>query len=159
VARFARLAPLALLGALFGVAVWIELPLCPLAGTFGIPCPGCGLTRATLALLRGDLRGALELHPLVWLLTPLFVGFSLAMAWELVRDPAQARRKSLIGFTGRGTNAMLIGVLALSISVWLARFAGYFGGPAPVITLREWMTHAREHRHVGAAPSVPSPPH
>lgn len=158
-ARFGRLALLGLLLALFGVAVWTQLPLCPLAGTFGIPCPGCGLTRATLALLRGDLRGALELHPLVWLLTPLFVGFSLAIAWELVRDPGRPRRKSLISFTGRGTNAMLIGVLVLSIVVWLARFVGYFGGPVPVVTLREWVTTAREHLQLGVAPIDPSKPH
>jgi hypothetical protein len=147
------------LPALFGIAAWVQLPLCPLAGTFGIPCPGCGLTRATLALLRGDLHGALALHPLVWLLMPLFVAFSLAMAWELVRDPALPRRRSLISFSGRGTNAALLGVLVLSLGVWVARFAGYFGGPAPVVTLRQWMTHEHEQAPLGAAPVDVSKPH
>lgn len=31
----------------------------------GMACPGCGLTRAASALLRGDLVAAWEFHPLV----------------------------------------------------------------------------------------------
>lgn len=39
---------------------------CPIRALTGIPCPGCGLTRAYLCLFRGDLRGALYYHPLFW---------------------------------------------------------------------------------------------
>ena len=31
---------------------------------FGVPCPGCGLTRANLAALRFDFAAAFEMHPL-----------------------------------------------------------------------------------------------
>ena len=41
---------------------------CPIKFTTGISCPGCGMTRACLALLRLDLGAALHYHPLVWLL-------------------------------------------------------------------------------------------
>ncbi len=32
---------------------------------FGMPCPGCGLTRATLAFLALDFLKAFQMHPLV----------------------------------------------------------------------------------------------
>lgn len=63
-------------GALQLLLGYFNLPgwRCPLLHTLGIPCPGCGLTRATLAFLRGDWRQGLTLHafglfmPLVLLL-------------------------------------------------------------------------------------------
>lgn len=41
----------------------------------GIPCPGCGMTRAVLALLRGDFAGALRLHGMVWSLPVVLLLF------------------------------------------------------------------------------------
>jgi hypothetical protein len=35
---------------------------CPLLETTGIPCPGCGMSRACVALLKGDIEGSLHLH-------------------------------------------------------------------------------------------------
>jgi hypothetical protein len=139
VERPARLALLTAAAAAFGVAVWLDFPLCPLAAGLGIPCPGCGLTRATLALLVGDVPGALRLHPLVWLLTPLFVGFVGLSLWELVRDPRKPLPKPRIQWNGRGVGAVALALLLLSCGVWLARFAGYFGGPVPVTTMRAWL--------------------
>ncbi len=40
-------------------------PLCPLHALTGIPCPTCGMTRASTALLHGDLAGALKWNPLL----------------------------------------------------------------------------------------------
>ena len=42
----------------FGVPGW----QCPFLHYLGVPCPGCGLTRATYWLLRGDIRTALTFH-------------------------------------------------------------------------------------------------
>ena len=47
--------------------------LCLYKRFFGIPCPGCGLTRAFQSLLSGDLRKAFYYHPLWWAL-PLLLG-------------------------------------------------------------------------------------
>lgn len=35
---------------------------CPIFRWSGIPCPGCGLTRALILLMQGDLRAALHFH-------------------------------------------------------------------------------------------------
>lgn len=57
---------LAVLGAVTvqGAMMTLGLPgwLCPLRHVLGIPCPGCGLSRATLALCRGDWATAFEFH-------------------------------------------------------------------------------------------------
>ena len=138
--RTGRIALLAVAAALFGVAVWSDLPLCPIAGSLGVPCPGCGLTRATLALLHGDWQGALRFHPLIWLLLPVLMVFASVVSWELLRDPRGARSTKRFNWTGRGTTTVALAVLVLTFGVWLARFAGYFGGPVPVTTLRAWLT-------------------
>ena len=37
---------------------------CPIKELTGIPCPGCGMTRAYLSLLQGDISAAFAFHPL-----------------------------------------------------------------------------------------------
>src|SRR5262245_13922973 len=49
---------LQLLLTLFGLPGWS----CPIFHAFGIPCPGCGLTRATLFLVHGDWKQSLIMH-------------------------------------------------------------------------------------------------
>ncbi|MBZ0122044.1 MAG: DUF2752 domain-containing protein [Sandaracinaceae bacterium] len=58
-----------------GAIAIIDFPICPTRLMFGIPCPGCGLTRASVALLSGDLVAMLRFHPLAPILGPL-------VAWE-----------------------------------------------------------------------------
>ncbi len=129
--------------ALVGFAVAHDFPLCPLAGSIGVPCPGCGLTRATLALLHGDVRGAFHLHPLVWLLTPLFALFVGSALWQLLRDPSAPRAAPRMRWNGPALNVVAVLLLVVTLGVWLARFAGYFGGPAPVTTLYGWVSAKR----------------
>ncbi|HEY5561481.1 MAG TPA: DUF2752 domain-containing protein [Clostridiaceae bacterium] len=46
---------------------------CLVKDVIGLPCPGCGLTRATLAFLRLDFKTAFHYHPLFWLATPVLI--------------------------------------------------------------------------------------
>jgi hypothetical protein len=131
--RAAWAAGLIALGALL---VFSNAPLCPTAFFFGVPCPGCGLTRATLALLHGDVHAALGFHPLVPVLAPLMAVITGYALIEYVRGtpPAPPERAWWAGRTARWLAGAL---LALLIGVWLLRFAGYFGGPVPVESFRE----------------------
>ena len=40
--------------------------LCPMVMITGLPCPGCGLTRALFCLLRLDFSGAFRMHPFIY---------------------------------------------------------------------------------------------
>ena len=52
-----------MLNPLWLIEAWRRGIGCPLHALTGLPCPGCGATRATLALLRLDLPGALAFNP------------------------------------------------------------------------------------------------
>lgn len=41
----------------------IKFLLCPTKLLFGVPCPGCGMTRATISLLNGNVTEALATNP------------------------------------------------------------------------------------------------
>ena len=61
---------------------------CPVARLFGIPCPGCGASRACGALLRGHWREAFWLHAFA----PMFL-LSVGLFWAAVLFPRRARIK------------------------------------------------------------------
>jgi len=117
--------------------LWLRLPLCPMAGVLGIPCPGCGLTRATLALAHGDVQTALALHPLVFVLAPIFLWAMGSAVYGFVRG-TQARRAPNPWFASRAATALATVLLVLTLGVWGARFFGYLGGPVPVETYGSW---------------------
>jgi|GEM_PF-385641 len=130
----------ATLAALFALIVGLRLPFCPLASVFGVPCPGCGLTRATLALVHGEFRHAHELHPLVLVLAPLFVWAMTSAALGYVRGARRPAgpRPARLWLGSRSVTAIGCVLLLVTLGVWGARFLGYFGGPVPVETLSEW---------------------
>ena len=115
--------------------VLIDVPACPPSSVFGIPCPGCGLTRATLAALKGDFHAALHFHPLVFVATPMYFGVIGSIAWGYVRGGI-AKLPST--WFSKLLTVVALATFVLLIGVWLARFAGAFGGPVAVKTLSGW---------------------
>lgn len=113
---------------LAGLVLAFQLPTCPTALFFGVPCPGCGLTRATLLLFSGDIAGAFRMHPLVPLLLPAFVVPIAYAAFEYVRGARPGARSPWLA-PWVTPAAIVLG--ALMLGVWGARFAGYLGGPVP----------------------------
>ena len=58
------------------VAAWWLLGWpCLFTYVLGIPCPGCGMTRALLAALRPDFAAAFSHHPMFWSLPLLYLYF------------------------------------------------------------------------------------
>lgn len=49
---------------------------CPFKTLLGVPCMGCGMSRAFISLVCGNIKGAFEFHPLFFLL-PLILGLIL----------------------------------------------------------------------------------
>jgi len=90
---------------------------CPVLQSLGIPCPGCGLTRATLLLLRGDVRASLTYHAFA----PVFLlGFSIIGASALLPErPRQSLIERLITLEQRTGIAFIL--LTALIFYWLAR--------------------------------------
>lgn len=91
-------------------------PPCPFLALTGIDCPGCGGTRATLALLDGDLHRAVDHNLLVLLLgVGLLV---LAVRWAILRrSDAQEQRAAF-------PNWWTIGASVVGLTFWVLRVAG-----------------------------------
>lgn len=103
---------------------------CGFARVFHVPCPGCGSTRAMLALASGDLGGWLRHNPLAPFMTALVVALAVqAFASVLATGTFQRVGNGPVG-TAITRGVMVVGVL--EVVVWLARFGGLFGGPVPV---------------------------
>lgn len=99
----------------------------------GIPCPGCGSTRAYLAAAGLRFGEAFKMHPL-W---PVTVPLIAASIWK---------EGSL--FRSRKTNAFFYGLVAvLYIGVYIARMATLFPDTPPMVfnddallpTLARWL--------------------
>ena len=124
-----RAARLVAIGAFFAAMFALRVRLCPFAIVTGHPCPGCGLTRATVALLQGHVGEALHLHPLSVVVSPLFVAMFAYNALVYVREGRWAAAE---GVQGRWVTAGALALTALLVGVWIARFLGAFGGPVAV---------------------------
>lgn len=91
---------------------------CPLLAGLGIPCPGCGLSRAALELLSGQWRAALSHHafaPVLLAALAVIGGASLL---------PESLRRSLVGGVERmeRRTGLTAFVLAGLVLYWIARW-------------------------------------
>lgn len=99
---------------------------CPLRSFAGVPCPGCGLSRAALALARGEWGESLTAHAFAPVLMPALA--AVAVAALLPRR----QREAFAGFAERlerrtRASAFLLAAFFLYWSVRLLFVPGAFG--------------------------------
>ena len=92
---------------------------CPVVIFCGFPCPGCGITRATMCLLTGRLKQAWQLNPVVFAVTVPAVYFCV--------------NRYLLGRKAAGIKWLIAAVFVLLIGVYLVRMHMYFPGKVPYV--------------------------
>lgn len=114
-------------GVLPGVA---GVARCPVAVLTHHACPGCGLTRATRLLLRGDLAASLHMHAMALPQLAASALVVVATVWAAYRlgTPTDVLQRPL----GRAAAAAFLGAQALLAVYYVARLFGAFGGLPPV---------------------------
>lgn len=129
VSALSRLILPAALVALAGSLVFVTSlpPLCPLRLVLGVPCPSCGLTRATRLAISGDFAAATQMHPLWFIVLPFVAAVTCVQVTRYVRSGELAPLATNVHVT-RIAQALL----ALLVVVWIARFFGAFGGPCAI---------------------------
>jgi hypothetical protein len=105
-------------------------PFCPFKLATGLPCPGCGLTRAVVAALHGDPSTSFYFHPLGAPLVLALVVVAAVDGWVWWRTSrpgrVQAGPEWLLERLARTPAPWIaIGLLGL---VWLARLPLYVAG-------------------------------
>jgi Protein of unknown function (DUF2752) len=87
---------------------------CPLRALTGVPCPFCGLTTATVALVHGQWAAAAEANPLAYLPASIAIGTAPLMVARALGKTALPRQATQRARRRIATSA--IAVVALS---WL----------------------------------------
>lgn len=123
-----RIARIGLVVGIVAAALLSKMKLCPMAALVGHPCPGCGLTRSTLAAVRGDLLAAFHMQPFAFIATPLLA----VMAVDTARQFLLTGRASLSRRFAPVYAKVFAVTMVSMVAFWVARFFGFWGGPVPV---------------------------
>lgn len=89
--------------------IFVVQPACLILRCTGFYCAGCGGQRMLLSLFEGDLSGAFQHNPFLFLLLPLLLGYAVWEAVHYIRGErllCQSRRFLWI-FTG----VLLLGIV------------------------------------------------
>ncbi len=108
-----------LAAAYLGVMSLLGIPICPLVLFTGLPCPGCGMTRAALLFLKGHWLQAFEMHPFFYVFLALAISVFIS---RYILDRAIPKMRWIVSIA-----------LALSILFYVYRMIRYFPDRQPVV--------------------------
>ena len=108
------------------------VPVCLFRALSGLPCPGCGLTRALSSLVQGHPAAAFSYHPFAFVLLPLF-----AMLAALNFLPAGARQwlQSFCGEHDRLIRRACHGFIYTFVAFGVLRMLAYATAGLPSLEL------------------------
>lgn len=107
--RLRALVPIAVIAGLLGL---LPFTTCLVKIVTGYPCPGCGMTRATLCLLHGDVTGSLRFHPIA---LPGALGLTIAVVLALALPEGHPSWERFV----RASMSLLAASLLIA---WVLRF-------------------------------------
>lgn len=99
--------------------------ICPLRMICGLPCPGCGITRAFLLVLQGKFYEATMMHPF-WIAVVLIV--VLYLAFRYLGGNLRQSKKIV-----RALRICLIAILILCIAYYIYRMIYWFPNREPMV--------------------------
>ncbi len=88
----------------------VSLIPCVLHAVTDVPCPGCGMTRACLALIHGHFADAWRYHPFSFLIIGLAVGMAFFPIWL---------KSAWTRCSPYTRNVITIGGIMLCLSLWI----------------------------------------
>lgn len=103
------------------VWLWMEskslLPkfFCPFHWLTGIPCPGCGGTRAAIQLLHGNLLAALKINPLSVIFCLFLLAILASAWWDFLKGTNYLRTLTRT----RWPNYITFPILGVILAVWI----------------------------------------
>jgi hypothetical protein len=90
--------------------------VCPFHQLTGLPCPGCGLTRAFVCLSHGQFVQSLHWHPIGWLVYGVFLVLwaRAGLTWALGHPfaPLSAKTSGWLNWAGLAT-LLLVGAVRI----------------------------------------------
>ena len=109
---------------LYAVAVnLIFHAFCPLVILSGFPCPGCGVSRATLCFMTGRWQSAWQMNPVIFPIALFAAYFCLC--------------RYLLGRKVKGAKTGIAGILVLLFVVYCLRMYLYFPDRIPYVYVEE----------------------
>ena len=90
---------------------------CIFKGVTGIPCPGCGMTRACLAILQGEFSTAWRYHPFSFLL----IGLSILIVFQ-----PEYTQETWVAISLIKQKIIVSTLILLCLSLWLVHLKQFF---------------------------------
>lgn len=104
---------------------------CFYVAVFGIPCAGCGSSRAIALILQGEFSAALKMHPLIFLTLALIIIIPAFLALRYYLE--KKRRKKWKPLPQRFMSLFFVSLSALYIIVYIYRMIRFFPHTEPML--------------------------